>query len=86
MKMANSKLKEELTKRYGAKEGMRIYLAIVPGILSDFKKMLIEASPDEVVRETYHFEDENAGVQVTGSKDAAGNMQMEAHLVSLGNK
>lgn len=84
--MANSKLKEELTKRYGVKEGMRIYLAIVPGILSDFKKMLAEASPDEMVRETYRFEDENAGVEVTGSKDAAGNMQMEAHLVPVRNK
>lgn len=84
--MANSKLKEELTKRYGAKEGMRIYLAIVPGILSDFKKMLNNANSGEQIKETYRFEDENAGVEVTGSKDAAGNMQMEAHLVSIGKK
>ena len=38
--MAESNLKEQLIKRYGAKEGMRIYLAIVPGILADFKKIL----------------------------------------------
>ena len=84
--MANSKLKEELTKRYGAKEGMRIYLAIVPGILSDFEKMLNKTEPGEQISETYRFEDENAGVEVSGSIDAAGNMQMEAHLVSFGKK
>ena len=84
--MANSNLKEELKKRYGAKDGMRIYLAIVPGILSDFKKMLNNANPGEQIKETYRFEDENAGVEVTGSKDTSGNMQIEAHLVSLGQK
>ena len=40
--MAESNLKEQLIKRYGAKEGMRIYLAIVPGIRADFKKVLKE--------------------------------------------
>ena len=84
--MAASNLKEELTKRYGAKEGMRIYLAIVPGILADFKKMLADKGPGEQISETYRFEDENAGVEVTGSKDASGMMQVEAHLVSLGKK
>ena len=84
--MAESSLKEQLIKHYGSKEGMRIYLAIVPGILSDFKKMLNKAAPGEQVKETYRFEDENAGVEVTGSKNAAGKMQMEAHLVSFGKK
>ena len=78
--MANSQLLNELKKRYGVKEGTQIYLKIVPSILADFKKVLKEKAPGEVVSETYHFEDENGGIIVTGSRDATGKMQIEAHL------
>ena len=78
--MAESSLRDELKQRYGAKEGMRIYLKIVPGILADFKKVLAQKAPDEIVSETYHFEDDNEAVIVTGSKDATGKMTIEAHL------
>ena len=78
--MANSQLMDELKKRYGVKVGTQIYLKIVPSILADFKKVLKEKAPDEVVSETYRFEDENGGITVTGSRDASGQMQIEAHL------
>lgn len=78
--MAESSLKEQLQKRYGVKEGMRIYLAIVPGILVDFKKVLKEKAPGEIISETYRFEDDDGAVIVTGSKDASGNTQIKARL------
>ena len=84
--MAENTLKEQLIKRYGAKEGMRIYLAIVPGILSDFRKMLKEKAPGETLSETYHFEDGDGAVVVTGSKDASGKMQITADLSFPGKK
>ena len=78
--MASSKLMDELKKRYGVKNGTKIYMTIVPGILADFKKVLGKAAAGEMVTETYNFEDGNGGVVVTGSRDASGNMQIEAHL------
>ena len=78
--MANSQLMDELKKKYGVKNGTKIYMTIVPGILADFKKALGKKAAGETVTETYHFEDGNGGVVVTGSRDAAGNMQIEAHL------
>ena len=78
--MAESNLKEQLKKRYGAKKGLQIYLAIVPGILADFKKMLAKAAPGEQIEETYRFEDDNGAVKVSGCKDDSGNIQMEASL------
>ena len=78
--MASSKLMDELKKKYGVKNGTRIYMTIVPGILADFKKVLAKTATGETVTETYSFEDGDGGVVVTGSRDDAGNMQIEAHL------
>lgn len=78
--MSNSRLLEQLKKKYGNKEGTRIYLTIVPGILADFKKVLAKADPDVVVSETYNFEDGDGAVIVTGSKDSSGNSSIEAQL------
>ena len=78
--MAAGQLLDELKKRYGAKNGTKIYMTIVPGILADFKKVLGRSDAGEMVTETYHFEDGDGGVVVTGSKDTAGQMQIEAHL------
>lgn len=80
--MANSKLLDQLKKRYGNKEGTRIYLTIVPGILADFKKVLAKAEAGQRVSESYRFEDGDGAVFVTGSKDAAGNLTVEAELRS----
>lgn len=82
--MAGNQLMEQLKKKYGVKAGTKIYLTIVPGILADFKKMLKSTQPDEVVRETYHFEDGDGAIAVTGSKSAAGEIKIEASLVTEG--
>ena len=60
----------------------RIYLTIVPGILADFKKVLAKAEAGQRVSESYRFEDGDGAVFVTGSKDAAGNLTVEAELRS----
>ena len=78
--MAGNKLLDQLKKRYGNQRGTKIYLTIVPGILADFKKMLKEAEPDQEITETYHFEDGDGGVEVKGSRNAAGEMKIEASL------
>ena len=78
--MASSQLMDELKKKYGVKNGTKIYMTIVPGILADFKKVLGKAATGEAVTETYNFEDGNGGVVVTGSRDASGNMHIDAHL------
>lgn len=78
--MSNNKLLDQLKKKYGTKNGTKIYLTIVPGILSDFKKMLKDAAPDTEITETYHFEDGDGGVIVRGSRAASGEMKIEAEL------
>lgn len=78
--MANNQLMEQLKKKYGQKAGTRIYLTVVPGILADFKKVLKKAAPDEVVCETYNFEDGDGAIVVTGSKSASGELKLEAKL------
>ena len=78
--MANNRLMDQLKKKYGQKAGTKIYLTIVPGILADFKKVLKNAAPDEVVQETYKFEDGDGAIVVSGSMSSAGEMQIEAQL------
>ncbi len=78
--MANNPLLGQLQKRYGTKEGTRIYLTIVPGILSDFKKELQGKPEGEEITETYRFEDGDGGVVVKGSRTADGQYKIEAHL------
>ena len=81
--MADSRLLDQLKKKYGAKEGTRIYLTIVPGILADFRKMLKQAQPEEEITETYRFEDGDGAVLVKGSRSASGENRIEAELVKL---
>ena len=81
--MANNKLMEQLKKRYGNKNGTKIYLTIMPGILSDFKKVLAKSEVGETVTETYRFEDGDGAVVVTGSKDASGTFKIDAELTQV---
>lgn len=78
--MAGNQLLEQLKKKYGQKEGTRIYLTVVPGILADFKKMLKQAAPDEVIQETYKFEDGDGAIIVSGFKSASDEIKIDAQL------
>lgn len=55
--------------RYGEKEGLRIYMTVMPGILKDFNEMLKKSKEGENIREEYRIEDGKAAVILQGAKE-----------------
>ena len=55
--------------RYGEKEGLRIYMTVMPGILKDFNEMLKKSKEGDNIHEEYHIEGGKAAVILHGSKD-----------------
>ena len=52
-----ARLREAMQTRYGASEGLRVFQTVVPGILSDFMKMMAKAPAGVSVQEEYILED-----------------------------
>lgn len=59
-------LQDELGRIYGTQEGLRISWTIVPGILGDFRGMLVKAAAGRTVREVYRMEDGRADLKLEG--------------------
>ncbi len=53
---------------YGEKKGRNVCAAVLPGVMSDFRRMLAEAAPDAVVRETYRLDDGRAELALEGRR------------------
>ena len=71
---------QKLNSLYGEGEGMKVFTTIMPGILSDFQKMLSSSSVGEIVTEEYRLEDGKGTIVMTGNRDASGNISMDATL------
>ena len=56
-----------LDKLYGPGQGMRVYMTIMPGILADFRKMLLRAAPGAEVTEDYLLEDGKGTIRMAGT-------------------
>ena len=60
----------KLDSIYGTGRGLDIYTKIMPGIISDFNRMLDKALPGHEVSEQYGTEDKRAVILVKGKKSA----------------
>ena len=79
--MINSEaLIRKLNELYGEGAGMKVYATIMPGILSDFQKMLSSSAIGETVIEEYRLEDGKGTIVMTGKRDASGKITMDAKL------
>ena len=68
----NTRIIEKLKQRYGEREGMRIFMTVMPGITADFRKMLQASPPGRTVREEYHIDDGKTTIVLTGTRDERG--------------
>ena len=77
--MDGDKVLATLREWYGMKEGTRVFLTVIPGILKDFTGMLRE-KPGQQVREEYNLEDGTGTIILTGRLSPKGEPQIEATL------
>ncbi len=82
--MNMAKLTAGLEKLYGPGEGTRICMTILPGILADFRKVLLRAAPGADTAEDYLLEDGKGTVRVTGTRRPDGTFLMDAELIPSG--
>lgn len=71
----------QLTEIYGSQRGQKVYLAVMPGILADFRKMLGKAQPGEKVSEEYHLDDGRAFLAVSGCRHRDGSSETDVQVV-----
>ena len=78
--MNTENLIQKLNELYGERSGMKVYMTIMPGILSDFQKMLSSSTIGETVTEEYRLEDGKGIIVMAGKRDASGNVSIDAEL------
>lgn len=54
---------------YGEKRGAAVCNAVIPGVMGDFRKMLLRAGEGETVRETYRTDDRKTDVRLEGRRE-----------------
>ena len=79
--MDNTQVIEKLKERYGEKEGMRVFMTVMPGITADFHKMLLAAPPGRRVREEYHIDDGKTTIVLTGTRDERGQASVSFSVI-----
>ena len=70
--------RREFINTYGEKEGTRVLMNVLPGILGDFRKMVLHAAEGEAVTEEYRVEDRKMTVKLCGVRRGAAAMITEA--------
>ena len=73
----------KLDSIYGTGRGLDIYTKIMPGIISDFNRMLDKASPGQEVCEQYGTEDKRAVLSVKGKKSASGQAEITMDVMRI---
>lgn len=78
---ASAEIIEKLKQRYGEKEGMRIFLTVMPGITADFQKMLLSSPPHKTVQEEYRLDDGRTTLALTGSRDEHDQISLSVQVL-----
>lgn len=73
----------KLDSIYGNGRGVEVYTTIMPGIISDFNKMLEKAGKGESVSEQYNLEDRRGIIKVTGNKLKSGQAEISIDVVKI---
>lgn len=74
------KLLIELQEKYGVAEGLRLFNTVLPGIMSDFNRMLKNAGVGRVISEEYRLDDGSGAIVVKGFRQADGEIKTEANI------
>ena len=69
-----SQLENALQAVYGRQEGPAVCRRILPGLLADFRKMLLSARPGAIVTEDYRLEDGKATITLKAVKKIGAGM------------
>lgn len=70
----------QLSEIYGPQKGQSIYLAVMPGVLADFRKMLGTARSEEKISEEYYLDDGRAFLAVSGSRRRDGSLDIDVQV------
>lgn len=70
-----------LLKAYGLEEGLRTAEAVVPGILRDFRNMLLAGDAGAEVTETYRTEDLRSEIVLKGHRESTGKLWFDEGTV-----
>ena len=73
-------LKEAFNRIYGPDRGEKICYTVLPGVLSDFNRMLNKEKPGVMISEEYRLEDGKSLLILEGQKDVSGKVQIDAVL------
>ena len=69
-------LELSLTKLYGV-DGIKVMNTILPGIIMDFQKVLVDRDGSDEVTEEYRLEDGKGVIQVKGRRTPDGDMTID---------
>ena len=75
------KLTGKLDLLYGAGNGTKVCMTILPGILADFQKMLAASAPGTKLQEEYRLDDGKGTLLLTGIRKPSGEMDIDAELL-----
>lgn len=75
------KLIERLDTLYGTGNGTKICMTILPGILTDFQKLLAASVPGIKLQEEYRLDDGKGTLLLTGIRKPSGEMNIDAELL-----
>ena len=78
--MTGSEVLSRFQEWYGPQEGLKVYMTVMPGILSDFTGML-EKRPGERLREEYRLEDGKGTLVLCGCKMRGRDAQVEFSVI-----
>lgn len=73
----------KLDSIYGTGRGLDIYTRIMPGIISDFNRMLDKASHGNEVSEQYGIDDKRAMILVKGRKSVSGQAEISMDVIKI---
>ncbi len=63
------KARQAFSAVYGAKKGPAVCGAVIPGIMGDFRGMLLRADAGVVIREDYRTDDRKTEIHIEGRRD-----------------
>ena len=74
---------KKLDSIYGIGRGLDIYTKIMPGIISDFNRMLDKTSHGHEVSEQYGTDDKRAMILVKGRKSVSGQAEISIDVIKI---
>ena len=69
-------IQQLLVQHFGATEGLRLYLKVLPSVMKDFEQTVQKALIGLNVTEEYHLDDHSAKLVLTGHRSRTGACEL----------